>query len=116
MWRSVALGVVLAGVLAGCSLGGGDGAASQTSKTGYPLTPIHKFRVPNGTSRSFAAGRLTYPLTVGCPKPVGATNRSGFHQVIRTPITHGTFYGDSTNGTSITITVRASGRIEFACS
>lgn len=29
MWRSVLLGVVLAGVLAGCSLGGGSGAASK---------------------------------------------------------------------------------------
>ena len=31
MWRSVLLGVVLAGVLAGCSVGGGSGAASQST-------------------------------------------------------------------------------------
>ena len=29
MWRSVAIGVVLGGVLAGCSWGGGSGAASE---------------------------------------------------------------------------------------
>ena len=32
MWRSVLLGVVLAGVLAGCSLGGGSGAARFAAK------------------------------------------------------------------------------------
>lgn len=31
MWRSVAIGVVLAGLLAGCSWGGGNEAASQPS-------------------------------------------------------------------------------------
>src|SRR6476661_791142 len=31
MWRSVLLGVVLAGVLAGCSLGGGSGAGSTSA-------------------------------------------------------------------------------------
>jgi hypothetical protein len=34
MWRSVLLGVVMAGVLAGCSLGGASGAASGGSTPG----------------------------------------------------------------------------------
>ncbi|MDT5231724.1 MAG: hypothetical protein QOI39_2224, partial [Mycobacterium sp.] len=33
MWRSVLLGVVIAGVLAGCSLGSGSGASSNPSQT-----------------------------------------------------------------------------------
>jgi hypothetical protein len=33
MWRSVLLGAVLAGVLAGCSLGGGSGAVSANGST-----------------------------------------------------------------------------------
>src|SRR4051812_1289513 len=32
MWRSVLLGVVLAGLLAGCSLGGGSGGVASTNK------------------------------------------------------------------------------------
>jgi hypothetical protein len=36
MWRSVLLGVVFAGVLAGCSLGGGSGGAATTVKVGVP--------------------------------------------------------------------------------
>jgi hypothetical protein len=43
MWRSVLIGVILAGVLAGCSVGGGsEGAASQArTSVGAPgnLTP-----------------------------------------------------------------------------
>jgi hypothetical protein len=34
MWRSVLLGVILAGLLAGCSLGGGSGAARQGGRVG----------------------------------------------------------------------------------
>lgn len=33
MWRSLLIGVVLAGVLAGCSLGGGSGAGSGAAQT-----------------------------------------------------------------------------------
>ena len=68
--------------------------------------------------RSFAIGVVLVGLLVGCscPKPTGSTNRSGFHQVIRTPIRHGASYGDATNGTSITITIPGSGRVAFQCS
>ena len=40
MWRSVLLGFVLAGLVAGCSLDGGSGADSGSpSKVGPPGTP-----------------------------------------------------------------------------
>jgi len=39
MWRSVAIGVALAGMLAGCSLGTNEGASStQVPRGGYPAT------------------------------------------------------------------------------
>jgi uncharacterized lipoprotein len=118
MWRRLAItiGVILAGLLAGCSLGANEGASSTPASTGWTAYPVHKLRVPYGTTRSVPSAALTYPLTVICPKPAGATTRSGFHQVIRTPIKHGASYGDSTNGTSIMITVPQGGRIDFQCS
>jgi hypothetical protein len=42
MWRSVAIGVMLVGVLAGCSVGGGSGAASggSTPSTSTPAVGL----------------------------------------------------------------------------
>jgi hypothetical protein len=55
MWRSVALGVVLAWTLAGCSLGGGGGAAS-TGWTAYPPSSLAVAavvkRMANGQSQA----------------------------------------------------------------
>jgi hypothetical protein len=115
MVKSVLLLVGLCGVLAGCSWVSGDGGSSVPG-SGWTAYPVYKFRVPNGTTRSYPRAALDYPLTVGCPKPKGSTRR-GFHQVIRSPIRNGlTFFGDSTNGTSLTITAHPTGRIEFTCS
>ena len=36
MWRSVLLGVVVAGLVAGCGLGGGSGRAASAVKVGVP--------------------------------------------------------------------------------
>jgi hypothetical protein len=36
MWRTVLLGVVVAGLVAGCSLGGGSGGAASAVKVGVP--------------------------------------------------------------------------------
>jgi hypothetical protein len=39
MWRSILLGVVLAGLLAGCSLGGGSGAGGPTTGDSVSVPP-----------------------------------------------------------------------------
>ncbi len=116
MWRSVAIGVVLTGLAAGCSwTTDGHGSASSVT-AGWTAYPVHKFRVPNGTTRSYPRAALVYPLTVICPKASGSTG-TGFHQVIRSPIKNGVaFYGDPGNGTSITIKAQPSGQIKFTCS
>src|SRR6478735_2349856 len=85
MWRSVLLGVVLAGLVAGCSLGGGSGVLSASKVTTSQLDngaklPYHSV-VVRGT-RTFNPGELGVPLTVHCPQS-GAT---GFKQVIRSPL------------------------------
>jgi hypothetical protein len=73
MWRSVFLGFVFVGVLAGCSLGGGSGAGSaqrsdvMTSQLDIgPGLPYHSV-VVRGT-RTFKSGELGVPLTVHCPE------------------------------------------------
>jgi hypothetical protein len=81
-----------------------------------PADLVHEFRVPYGTSRSFSERNLAYPLTVVCPKPAGATDRVGFRQVIRTPVAQKALYGDSATGTTLRVTVRDSGTVEFTCS
>ena len=52
MWRSFLLGIVLAGVLAGCSLGGGTGArpvgATTGDSTSVPPHPTASSGVPAG--------------------------------------------------------------------
>jgi len=116
MWRCVAIGVLLTALLAGCSwtTEGQDSASSVTA--GWTAYPVHKFRVPNGTTRSYPRAALVYPLTVICPNAPGST-RTGFHQVIRSPIENGvTFYGGSANGTSIEVKAQPSGPIKFTCS
>jgi hypothetical protein len=120
MWRSVALLVVVAGVLAGCSLGGGSGAGSASSGTATyarPSVPVHKIRVPFGQTRTLAADVITYPLTVICPRPTTQTFGSGLTQVIRSPLRNGGgYFGDSIAGTSITIVVQSSGAWRLTCS
>jgi hypothetical protein len=49
MWRSVAIGVVLAGVLAGCSWGSGNGAPSEGGWTAY---------APSGTAVATVVERM----------------------------------------------------------
>jgi hypothetical protein len=62
MWRSVLLGIVLAGVLAGCSLGGGSGAGSAHIPTakdrnaaaqleGMPIPPFNTHPLVKVTCR-----------------------------------------------------------------
>jgi len=71
MWRSVLLGLVLAGLVAGCSLGGGSGADSssevldslsegQVSGGGVGVTPM-----PDG----IVTGRV---FTTACGGPAGS--------------------------------------------
>jgi hypothetical protein len=87
MWRSVALGLVLAGVLAGCSLGGGSGAASGSETDGQngTLSPqkwftgrsanlfeyayAHCYTLANQavTAQPFGSGPEIYPLTRSLP-------------------------------------------------
>src|SRR5438876_12250478 len=54
MWRTVLLGVVLAGVLAGCSLGGGSGAGSANG--GLRITQADL--VPNLSAANYGAKTL----------------------------------------------------------
>ena len=121
MWRSVFLGVALAAVLAGCSVNGGSGAASGSTGTATSSAPpsvdVRKIRVPFGQTRTLAAGVITYPLTVICPRPATQTFGSGLTQVIRSPLQHGGgTWGDSLAGTSITIVVGPSGVWRLSCS
>jgi hypothetical protein len=113
MWRSSLLGVVLAGVLAGCSLGSRSGAASSTTGNigvPFPGRPYHSV-VVRGT-RAFFAGELALPLTVRCPQS-GAT---GFEQVIRSPWREGrTIYGSSLSGAGMTFTASHSGTVRITC-
>jgi hypothetical protein len=64
MWRSVALGVVLAGVLAGCNLGGGGGASQPSSVAPRPELVISVQRFVNGSPN-------TTRYTLDCSPPSG---------------------------------------------
>ena len=116
MWRCGLLGIVLAGVLAGCSLGGGSGAGStrarSTNELGIaPRFPYHSVIVV-GTG-TFRSGELGVPLTVHCPQS-GAT---GFQQVIRSPWWAGkiTYFGGSASGGGMTFGVGQSGTVRITC-
>ena len=117
MWRSVFLGVVFVGVLAGCSLGGGSGAGSaqrsgvMTSQLDIgPGLPYHSV-VVRGT-RTFKSGELGVPLTGHCPES-GAT---GFKQVIRSPWKVGIgVFGGSASGGGMTFVMRQSGAVTISC-
>jgi hypothetical protein len=114
MRRSVLLGAVLAGMLAGC--GGSGGADSQgrdvtTSQldNGAKL-PYHSV-VVRGT-RTFNPGELGVPLTVHCPQS-GAT---GFKQVIRSPLKVGIgIFGGTSSGGGMTLVVSQSGAVTIGC-
>jgi hypothetical protein len=110
MWRSFLLGIVLAGVLAGCSLGGGSGAGS-TSQLRDGLPPPYDSVVVRGT-RTFKPGELGVPLTVHCPQS-GAT---GFKQVIRSPLKVGIgIFGGSGSGGGMTYVKSQSGAVKITC-
>jgi hypothetical protein len=113
--------MVLAGMLAGCSLGGASGAGSGSSRgatsSAPPSVHVRKIRVPFGQTRTLAAGVITYPLTVICPRPATQTFGSGLTQVIRSPLRQGVgSFGDSQAGTSIEIVVGQSGAWRITCS
>jgi len=115
MWRSVLLGVLMAGVLAGCSLGGGSGAGqartTSTSQLRDGLPPPYHSVVVRGT-RTFKPGELGIPLTVHCPQS-GAT---GFKQVIRSPLKVGVgIFGGSTSGGGMTYVMSQSGAVKITC-
>lgn len=122
MWRNILTVVIVAGVLAGCSVNGGSdnlpGASGAGSGSSQPQSVhVRKIRVPFGQTRTLAAEVITYPLTVICPRPATQTFGSGLTQVIRSPLRHGGgFWGDSLAGTSITIVVGPSGAWRLSCS
>jgi hypothetical protein len=98
MWRSVLLGVVLAGVLAGCSLGGGSGAAGGIKRS----SPAENVRVPRP-----APEYQPVPVLLTCP-------RAGFRQVIRSPLDVGlsSIYGA---GGGMIFAVDQSERMRITC-
>src|SRR3954471_16284162 len=120
MWRSVQsvlLGVVLAGVLAGCSLGGGSRASSGSLSNTMTSQLDNGARLPyhsvvvRGT-RTFKPGELGVPLTVHCPQS-GAT---GFKQVMRSPWKVGIgIFGVSGSGGGMTFAVGQSGAVRITC-
>jgi hypothetical protein len=90
MWRSVLLGVVLAGLLAGCSLGGGSEAGSGAPTTGVVqgrvvTTVCGVIRMPGGCMYPYR-GSLVFCSKMGqigvCPS--ARVDASG-HYRIRLP-------------------------------
>jgi hypothetical protein len=66
MWRSITIGVILAGLLAGCSLGANEGGSSTPASTGWRA-------YPKGTvdGRVVVLGGVEFPHA---KKPLPATN------------------------------------------
>jgi hypothetical protein len=100
MWRSVLLGVVLAGVLAGCSLNGGsDNLPGPSSGDGIPQYGVIKGRVfttaCGGPAASSCPLRVYRGSLVFCPKmnvngicPSAHVDATGHYRIVLRPGRH----------------------------
>jgi len=100
MWRSVLLGVVLAGVLAGCSLNGGsDNLPGPSSGDGVPQYGVIKGRVfttaCGGPAASSCPLRVYRGSLVFCPKmnvngicPSARVDATGHYRIALRPGRH----------------------------